>query len=154
VLPEDRTPHALLERVRQYLSGVITAEALEHRGGRLRNHVVNLDYQQYRRDKQCRWEFAVADAATAVAAVALVDERFEPGEIDPSASDSDLEVEEWDAAFHASVVSARGAPWNRESSAERRFTFWTWYLTEAVPQVWAVDFPNASWLALLTGGRF
>ena len=53
---------------------------------------------------------------------------------DEASSEMDLEPEEWDASFFASMAWAGGAVWEGEiADSDKRREFWTWFINEALP---------------------
>ena len=47
-------------------------------------------------------------------------------------SDFDIDAEDWDACFHASLATAGGAAWDGMFDEEQRRHFWQWYLEELI----------------------
>lgn len=81
----------------------------------------------------------VGFAAVQALTTAVVDEFFDPDEIELNLTDSE-EFESNDASFHAAVAYANGPVWEIDASpapnSEKRRRFWEWWLTEAVPKSW------------------
>jgi hypothetical protein len=46
-------------------------------------------------------------------------------------SELDLDPDEWDASFYASLAEAGGATWEADADSRARRRFWEWYLGEA-----------------------
>lgn len=49
----------------------------------------------------------------------------------PERTDDELDYQQWDASFYASLSAAGGGIWQQTSNDERRREFWEWYLDEA-----------------------
>ncbi|MBO0805937.1 MAG: hypothetical protein J2P25_23055 [Nocardiopsaceae bacterium] len=64
----------------------------------------------------------------------FVDMDFEddPGS-DESESEIDIDHDDWEAGYYASIAVAGGATWEDTGDPEKRRQFWIWYLTSAVP---------------------
>jgi hypothetical protein len=77
----------------------------------------------------------VGDAAVHTVSLASVD--YGPDDFEPDDLDEDLDYDQWDASFYASLAAAGKGPHepgdNAETQALRR-DFWRWYLGEAVPE--------------------
>ena len=48
-------------------------------------------------------------------------------------SESEMNPDEWDASFFASLAVTNSAPWERSGDPESGYEFWEWYLDVAVP---------------------
>jgi Immunity protein Imm5 len=81
----------------------------------------------------------VGFAAVKVVTTALVDEIFDPQNLEEDISDETLDPYQWDASFYAAAAYAGGAPWEEQSNTLRRREFWKWYLNEAVPSAWELQ---------------
>ncbi|MEJ8857872.1 Imm5 family immunity protein [Variovorax robiniae] len=81
-------------------------------------------------------EAAAGFATCQVLATALGDEKFTPQSLNAPSCDQQLDPDQWDAGFYASIAHAGAAPWEQENAAGKRRAFWQWYLAEAVPQAW------------------
>ena len=54
----------------------------------------------------------------------------------PELDDDDLDPEDWDASYLASLAEAGGSADDPHADIERRRGFWRWYLAQAVPEAW------------------
>ena len=127
--PNDNGPGTLIELIENFFDNKVDRRVLYSEQLALWARVDNLAYE---RDVV---ELMVGCAACGAASTALVDEVFDPDNLELSASDEDRDAYQWDAAYYAAMVLAGGPPRNAESSIERRRQFWEWYLSEAVPRV-------------------
>ncbi|MEU6402925.1 Imm5 family immunity protein [Streptomyces sp. NPDC046985] len=57
---------------------------------------------------------------------------------DPELSEMDMDSEDWDPSFFASVAMAGGAVWEESGDSEKRREFWHWYLEDAAPRAYAL----------------
>jgi hypothetical protein len=130
-LPQDNSPHELLANAERYLNGQFSPEALLEQAANLRVHVDHLNFANGAEVI----EHHVGNAAASAAMIALVDERFDQNDSEPTATEFDIDPHDWDAAFFASIVCAGGTPANPKANINLRRTFWTWYLDVAVPSV-------------------
>jgi hypothetical protein len=133
VLPDHKGPHEMIRMIDDYFAHRMDQRRLLAEQGSLWGQGEELEYQGY------GVEAIVASAASRAAITALVDEVFDPKNLDPNASDNDRDAYQWDAGFYAAMVYAGGAPWNKEADVERRRQFWDWYIKEAVPSAWSID---------------
>lgn len=78
----------------------------------------------------------VGFAAANVVTTSLVDERFDPQNLEEDILDDALDPYEWDAGFYASAAYSEGFSREEQSNRSRRREFWEWYLIEAVPSSW------------------
>lgn len=75
-------------------------------------------------------------AAAAAAAAALAGCPEEPEQLEDPRDDEDLDADDWDPDFLASMVDAPSLPkMGVAEHVEPRRAFWRWYLDEAVPAV-------------------
>ena len=56
---------------------------------------------------------------------------------DHSSSEMDIDPEQWDASFYASLAWAGGAVWEEVGDAGKRREFWIWFLNEALTQAFS-----------------
>jgi Immunity protein Imm5 len=131
-LPDDRSPHDLLDAIHQYLRGDFTPEALNERAGSLWSLTEDLGSATIGSAN------SVGCAACMAASTALDDESFDPAAIDPFASDEGRDPWGWDAAFYAAIAFAGGNPisYTRQFDRDRLLGFWSWYLDVAIPSSW------------------
>ncbi|WP_405883461.1 MULTISPECIES: Imm5 family immunity protein [unclassified Streptomyces] len=57
---------------------------------------------------------------------------------DPELSEMDMDSEDWEPSFFASVAIAGGAAWEESGNPEVRRKFWYWYLEDAVPRAYSI----------------
>ena len=129
--PEDRQPNEVLALARAALEADVAPEEARAHAGRLWGRAENLT-QLAGDPNRASVGFACAKAVE----VALEDEHFDPGDLDPTRSDLGLDVFEVDTAFVASSASAGGPPWVPATDAEARRAFWSWWLTEGCDAAW------------------
>ncbi|GMU61965.1 MAG: hypothetical protein AMXMBFR34_37280 [Myxococcaceae bacterium] len=127
VRPGDRLPHRLLELAEAVLRGEVEGAALAAE----RNQAVT-DLDDASTLSTDKMSVAAGYAAHHALTAAIRDEAFDPAHLDPGARDEVVEPGDHDSGFLASIAAAAGAPWHEGSSAERRRTFWRWWLSEAV----------------------
>ncbi|WP_433205359.1 Imm5 family immunity protein [Dactylosporangium sp. CS-047395] len=61
-------------------------------------------------------------------------DSFRGAPVEPSGDDElDVDSEDWEASYFASIAVAGGAIWEAGADSARRRAFWVWYLQEAVP---------------------
>ncbi len=72
----------------------------------------------------------------------LRDEIFDPSKINLELTDADIDPEEMDASFFASAAQANGAVWDSNSDSLKRKEFWEWWIREAVPNSWKLNFKS------------
>lgn len=56
---------------------------------------------------------------------------------EPELAETDMDSEDWEPSFFASVAVAGGAIWEASGDSNARRRFWTWYLEEAVPRAYS-----------------
>jgi hypothetical protein len=132
-LPDDKAPHELIRIIDDYFKCRVDQRMLHATRRSLWCQVDELVHRGH------GVEAMVGCAASCAAGTALVDEVFDPENLDPTASDLDRDAYQWDAGFYAAMVYAGGAPWNNDANVERRRQFWQWYIKEATPAAWDVD---------------
>lgn len=136
VWPQDDTPRRLLYEAEQVRDGVLEpARAREHATA----------FWTWLDDALAEYEDhlpAIYAGSSAVLAlrVAIRDEHFDPDDIDYARTDADLEPYDSDPAFFAAAAYANGSIWDSESNAGKRYDFWKWWLTEAVPVACQISF--------------
>ncbi|GAA1843617.1 hypothetical protein GCM10009687_06500 [Asanoa iriomotensis] len=54
------------------------------------------------------------------------------------AEEGEVDSEDWEASYFASIALAGGAVWEKAADPTRRRAFWLWYLRDAVPASYAV----------------
>lgn len=57
---------------------------------------------------------------------------------EPELGEMDMDSEDWDPSFFASVAIAGGAVWEESGNPEARRQFWHWYLEDAVPRAYSI----------------
>lgn len=62
--------------------------------------------------------------------------EFYPRLINYEIQNRDLDCNDWDASYAASVVASRGRAWEPASDAQARQRFWFWWIEEAVPSAY------------------
>ena len=72
----------------------------------------------------------------------LRDEIFDPLEINLELTDADIDPDEMDASFFASVAFAKGPVWDPDSDSLKRKEFWEWWIKEAVPNAWKLNYKS------------
>jgi len=79
--------------------------------------------------------FAIAALGASQKALeaALFDEPYDARSIDPEIEDRDVDVDEWDAYYHAAESYACAEECTDEEEMRRRIEFWSWNLDKAVP---------------------
>jgi hypothetical protein len=75
-------------------------------------------------------EIAAGFAIVQALGTAIVDEKFDPGAIDPKREDGDDPMD-FDAAVYAESAEAGGMPWDDDANGDHRRAFWRWWLGEA-----------------------
>ncbi len=75
-------------------------------------------------------------AATWALHVARADNKWTPNHLNYDLNDSQLSGPDHDTAFFAAIAYTNGPWWGEGSSKAKRFEFWTWWLTDAVPSAW------------------
>jgi len=133
VWPDDQTPPRILAYVSQVMKGKMSQKAALRDIDRFWEYIDLLGSQTK------NMAAAVGFAAVQALTTAVVDEFFDPDEIELNLTDSE-EFESNDASFHAAVAYANGPIWEIDASpapnSEKRQQFWEWWLTEAVPKSW------------------
>jgi hypothetical protein len=81
--------------------------------------------------------FAVEMGAYRVLAGAMGDFEFDPSTVNLALEEWDLDPWSWDAAHHASVAYA-GIVWDATVDIQKNYSFWTWWLDEAVPTAYSM----------------
>jgi len=121
----SQDPAEMLQVGRDYLGGKMTWEDAWKRknsfSGGLRN-ATSLE-----RSKFCA--VYAGWASVSVVGLAMTDEYMG----DPELDDSDLDWEQWDAAYFAAAAYAKDAPLGEDCDKARLREFWDWYLHSAVP---------------------
>jgi len=128
--PSNRLPHHLLDLADQVCRGDVDPGALTALRDRAETELDDISWASF--DKS-----AVGAGYAALRALD-VSRRDEPSDLsrpDPAVRDEDLEPHQRDSAYLAAAADAGGPPWERRSSADRRRSYWNWWLTEAVPAV-------------------
>lgn len=124
--PDNDGPQRMLALAEQVLSGAAPPDAADRSRGQFWTDVESLVYED-----QLFVPSYVGYAAVDAVTTAQVDEEvegFDEGELDEN-----LDADQWDASFFASLAFASGAPGEQGSDPARRREFWRWYLREAVP---------------------
>lgn len=130
VFPRDRRPEKMLDIARAVLAGSIdlNREAAERDSmWTAMNDIATTSYA-----------VAVGYAAAQVVSVALYDESFEPDAVRLDRRDAEVDPEEHDASYLASMAASHGSPWTASYDADKRGQFWEWWLDEAVPAAHAM----------------
>ncbi|MDP9315984.1 MAG: Imm5 family immunity protein [Chloroflexota bacterium] len=121
--PTDRRPHRLLHATEALLLGT-TADLDD-----ILPDFFDLFYADTAGDE-------IGLAATWALHVARADNEWTPTHINYDLNDSQLSGPEHDTAFFAAIAYTAGPWWTADSSRTKRFEFWTWWLTHAVPTAW------------------
>lgn len=115
----------------------LIAEEIE-RGGDVRTHVDHKMLGKLKTDLDNKlllgeeyWPSVLAGFASWAVAR---DVPSHPVMNDGAASELEVDPQEWDACFFASLAIAGGAVWDGAGDPVRRRAFWQWYLDEAIPQ--------------------
>ncbi len=125
--PQDKAPQKLLKTVRDYLEGKVPAEKLEAAIKEAGGFLDRAEEEQYSTAP------AAAMAVWQAAWAAWLDEpllaqRYE------DAADGDLDYDDWDAAYLASVAwSGRNEESQPGERAVEGMKFWAWYLEQLAP---------------------
>ena len=125
--PDDKAPQKLLKTVRDYLDGKLPAEKLEKAMEETGGFLERAESEPYSTAP------AAAMAAGRAAWAAWLDEPL-LAERYADATDGDLDYDDWDAAYLASV--AWGGRDEESQSGERAvegMKFWAWYLEQLAP---------------------
>ncbi len=128
--PEDEFVDNVLRDAERVLAGDLDPEEARDRAGDLW-----VDMDDLAADGDLN-PAAVGYAAIGALLAAARDEMFDPDTVDISLTDADVDAYETDAAFAAAAAYAGGPPWDSDADAEARREYWTWWLTEALPQAW------------------
>ncbi|HSE15781.1 MAG TPA: Imm5 family immunity protein [Pyrinomonadaceae bacterium] len=54
--------------------------------------------------------------------------------ISDASSEIDIDPDEWDASFYASLAWSGGAVWEQVADSDKRKEFWIWFINDALPQ--------------------
>lgn len=121
--PRDERPHRILQAAEQVVQG----KSIDM-------HTIHpLCFSTF--DASTRAD-DVGLAATWALSAATHDSDLMPELAHQNINDSQLDVNQRDTAFFAAIAFADGPPWFSTSDAQRRRTFWEWWLLEAVPMAW------------------
>jgi Immunity protein Imm5 len=123
--PDNHGPERMLELARQRLEREVSEDEAEELSDRFHAEAERLAS----RKEISQRALAAGDAARVVVPEVDIGDYDEP----PDADDEDLDPDNWEAAYVASVAAA-GYP---DDDPEARRAFWRWYLDEAVPAAWA-----------------
>jgi hypothetical protein len=129
--PNDHQPQDMIQIAQQYLQNRIDLDSATSQKEEFWTVLDDLSGQP-----KLQEAVYAGYSANKTVATATFDEMFEPDEISNESKDGDLDPYEWDASFYASLSFAGGAPWEKNSDAGRRKSFWEWYLQSAVPAAW------------------
>jgi Immunity protein Imm5 len=126
--PSDRSPYLALELAKKLLAGTISATAATRETSRLWAHCDDLIFD-HQDDVN---PIMVGYGAVQALREALSETHFGCENVNDGSTDLDVEPHDWDASFYAAIAYSRGAPWESSSDKQKRFEFWTWWLTSAV----------------------
>ena len=76
-------------------------------------------------------EVAVGFAAVQALSTAMYDEFFNAADLDLERNDTS-DPESHDSAYYSGAAQAGGLPGGKKSNAERRLSFWRWWLNEGI----------------------
>ncbi|MCP4180765.1 MAG: hypothetical protein GY756_23645 [bacterium] len=140
VWPEDKTPLLIINEVEDILNAKKNYSERE-KNKRMRDLWCWLeDFRYDDEDEQQLAAVIVGDAAIATINAALFDERFDENSIDFEVTDEDVDPYTSDSSYSAAMVYAHGSIWNDFSNKQKRKEFWEWWLKEAVPKAWNMDY--------------
>jgi len=122
--PDHDGPDRMLELALRRLEREVSEEEAEDLSDRFRAEVERMRSS----GRISHRAHAAGDAARVVVPQVDVGDYVEPDEVD----DFDLDPDNWEAAFVASIA-ASGYP---DPDPEAMREFWRWYLDEAVPEAW------------------
>src|SRR5262249_12967426 len=124
--PGDDRPRAMLDLADAVLDGEVDRADAVVRAVRAFNDLEDLREEDVS-------EPAISAALSATRVVLTAGWGADEGDADPG-DDEDLDADQWDTAFWASLAEAPSLPWMSDpGDVEPRRAFWRWYLSEAVP---------------------
>jgi hypothetical protein len=127
VHPDDDGPRRMLDLADRLVRGEVDPQAARAEQDEFAVQVQGLE------DEDPRPGY-VGDAAVSTVSLASVD--YGPDDFEPDDLDEDLDYDQWDDSFYASVAAAGKGPHEPGDDAATqalRRDFWRWYLREAVP---------------------
>jgi hypothetical protein len=128
IWPENRLPHHLLDLATRVRNGELDGATLAAERNQTFTDLDDIAYLSGNNPA-----VGVGYGAQHALTVAIRDEPFDPAHPDPAVRDEDVQPEDHDSAYYASIAATGGPPWDEESSAARRRDFWQWWLSQAVP---------------------
>lgn len=127
--PDDRTPQAALSLVQMILVNEASSTYAESELDRLWLHCDELSWNDV--DKQA--SIMVGYGAIQAAREALSARHFGCETVHEDSTDRDVGPYDHDSSFCAAIAYSGGPPWDKNSNAQKRFEFWVWWLTSALP---------------------
>jgi hypothetical protein len=133
LLPSDNTPVRALELADKVMTGNMSRDVVDKEAGSLWSHVDDILW----RHEDMQSIAMVGYGAIQVIRGAMSDDHFLLESCE-GASDSELEPYDYDSSFLAAIAYSGGATWEAGSNSQKRFEYWTWWLTSAVDAAMSV----------------